>query len=234
MQHLKPLILSAPQKCDAKHLLAGIVTLRSGGVIALPTDTIYGIASLAQCKKAVNRIYVIKNRIETKPLAICVGTIPQVYRWCRVTISKALLELLLPGPVTLVFARKAALNPDLNPGNPLVGVRIPDYPLIQDLCRQLDEPLALTSANISSGISTVRTQEFQELWPYLDVIYDGGTLGHSESHRLGSTVVNLSQTGFFTIIRPGSAYAVTRELLLGHGLVEDIPDSNLISNVSLK
>lgn len=71
------------------------------------------------------------------------------------TISNTLLESLLPGPVTLVFTRKDELNVALNPGNKLVGIRIPDYPLIRQLCTELEEPIALTSANISNGISPV-------------------------------------------------------------------------------
>ena len=63
-----------------RQLAAGIEALRSGGVIALPTDTIYGIAALAQSKKAVQQIYMIKRRIESKPLAICVGSVQQVHR----------------------------------------------------------------------------------------------------------------------------------------------------------
>lgn len=77
-------------------------------------------------------------------------------RWCKVTIDRSLLESLLPGPVTLVFTRRDTLNTTLNPGRELVGVRIPDYPLIQDLCNSLDEPIALTSANVSNHKSSVQ------------------------------------------------------------------------------
>lgn len=61
-------------------LSPGIEALRSGGIIALPTDTIYGVASLAQNQKAVNKIYNIKRRVESKPLAICVGNVQHVYQ----------------------------------------------------------------------------------------------------------------------------------------------------------
>ena len=73
-------------------------------------------------------------------------------------ISEKLLSELLPGPVTVVLERTAELNPDLNRGTSLVGVRIPDYDFIRDLTRACDEPLALTSANISNGPSAVNIQ----------------------------------------------------------------------------
>lgn len=65
---------------DPKEVAQGIVELRAGRVLALPTDTIYGIAALAQSELAVRKIYRIKHRLETKPLAICVGNTEQVYR----------------------------------------------------------------------------------------------------------------------------------------------------------
>lgn len=73
-------------------------------------------------------------------------------------ISEELLSELLPGPVTIVLERTSQLNPDLNRGTSLVGIRIPDYDFIRDLTRSCDEPLALTSANISNSLSAVKIQ----------------------------------------------------------------------------
>ncbi|KAF6017875.1 YRDC [Bugula neritina] len=208
------------KESESSDLAAGITALCSGGVIAVPTDTIYGLAASAQNEAAVQKIYDIKRRIESKPLAICVGNIDQVYKWCEVTIDHTLLKALLPGPVTLVFKRKEALNPMLNPNTSLVGIRIPNYPFLQRLCNELDQPLALTSANISSCLSPVCIQEFEELWPHLSVVYDGGTLGENVTQRLGSTVVDLSTPGQFVILRNGSAYSPTKEILLQHNLTD--------------
>lgn len=110
--------------------------LKQGHVIALPTDTIYGIAALVQNKAAVEKIYNIKGtsckafkplnskskyekskgRQCEKPIAICVSSIEDVYRWGEVTVSESLLEKLLPGPVTVCFKRKPELNKEFNPG----------------------------------------------------------------------------------------------------------------------
>jgi hypothetical protein len=70
-------------------------------------------------------------------------------------VSEALLLELLPGPVTVVFDRKLNLNPELNPGTSLVGVRVPNCRFIRDICRYLQQPLALTSANISNQPSSL-------------------------------------------------------------------------------
>lgn len=77
------------------------------------------------------------------------------YRWAKRTVSQELLQELLPGPVTVVFERTEQLNPQLNPGNSLVGIRIPDYPFMRQLVAQCSHPLALTSANISNTRSSL-------------------------------------------------------------------------------
>ena len=79
-------------------------------------------------------------------------------RWCHVSVSDELLSELLPGPVTLIFKRKPSLNKCLNPDTNLVGVRIPNFNIIRQLCREIDKPLALTSANVSNSGSTLAVE----------------------------------------------------------------------------
>ncbi|CAJ1062704.1 yrdC domain-containing protein%2C mitochondrial [Xyrichtys novacula] len=194
--------------------------LKEGHVVAVPTDTIYGLACLAQNSEAIRKTYDIKGRNGHKPLAICVGEIEDIYKYCKVTVETALLGDLLPGPVTLVFERSEVLNPDLNPFTSLVGVRIPNHSFMRRLCQMCGEPLALTSANISSHTSTLAVHEFQDLWPKLAVVVDGGPIG--DQSRLGSTVVDLSVLGKYRIIRPGCALSSTVEVLEHkYGLSED-------------
>ncbi|XP_078423051.1 threonylcarbamoyl-AMP synthase [Cetorhinus maximus] len=194
--------------------------LQCGRVVAVPTDTIYGITCLAQNSEAIRRIYEIKGRNEDKPLAICVGNVEDIYKYCNVTVSDQVLRDLLPGPVTLVFQRSDELNKDLNPFTDLVGVRIPKHPFIQKLAQMCGEPLALTSANLSSQSSTLTSEEFRDLWPLLGLVVDGGPIGNMNPEcRLGSTVVNLGTPGKYSIIRPGCAFDATVEILQDkHGL----------------
>lgn len=191
-----------------------VKSLKNGNVIAIPTDTIYGVAALAQSTEAVSKLYEIKRRHEEKPVAICVGNLEDVYKWGKVTVSKEILQDLLPGPVTLVFERTDQLNPGLNPTTRLVGIRIPDHDFVRQLSLACEEPLALTSANMSTvGQSSLKIEEFKEIWPKLDLILNGGVLGLTEQCRKGSTVVNLSVSGKFSIIREGSAYDQTVNIL---------------------
>ncbi|XP_021482655.1 threonylcarbamoyl-AMP synthase [Meriones unguiculatus] len=196
-------------------LRAAVAELRAGAVVAVPTDTLYGLACSASCSAALGRVYRLKGRSEVKPLAVCLGRVADVYRYCQVRVPKELLEDLLPGPVTLVMERAEKLNKDLNPFTPLVGIRIPDHAFMQNLAQMFGGPLALTSANLSSQASSLTVEEFQDLWPHLSLIIDGGPIGDSKSPecRLGSTVVDLSVPGKFCVIRPGCALENTTAIL---------------------
>ena len=138
--------------------------LKSDGVIALPTDTLYGLACMSQSSGAVEKLYDIKARDQNKPVAICVASLSDIGKWGRVTVSEQLLGQLLPGPVTLVFERTSLLNRDLNPDTNLIGIRIPDSWFIRQLAASCHQPLALTSANVSGAQSTLAPSEFRDLW----------------------------------------------------------------------
>ncbi|XP_043848797.1 yrdC domain-containing protein, mitochondrial isoform X2 [Dromiciops gliroides] len=196
-------------------LSAAVTALRAGGLVAVPTDTLYGVACSACCSAALGAVYSLKGRCQTKPLAVCLGRVADIYRYCRVRVPRELLEDLLPGPVTLVMERSGELNKDLNPFTPLVGIRIPDHAFMRELAQTFSGPLALTSANISSQPSSLNVKEFQDLWPQLSLVIDGGPIGDAKSPecRLGSTVVDLSVPGKYRIIRPGCALTQTSAIL---------------------
>ncbi|CAL1532794.1 unnamed protein product [Lymnaea stagnalis] len=224
--------ISRSEKTEKVEGLAGVLLksaacLLKGGVIAVPTDTIYGVACMAQSSEAIKRIYEIKNRNFQNPIAISVSTIDDIYKWCKVTVERMLLTELLPGAVTVVFQRSLDLNPLLNPHTSLVGVRIPNHSFMQALAKECDGPIALTSANISGAKSCLRIEEFEHLWPKIDLVVDGGTLSDSEESRLGSTVVDLSVPETFRIIRPGSALQATLQILEKYGLKEVKLEDNI-------
>lgn len=182
-------------------------SLNAGEVIAVPTDTIYGVAALSQSTDAVNKLYEIKKRDKGRAIAICVGTIEDVKRWGIVTVSDEILNDLLPGPVTLIFQRSPDLNPHLNPSARTIGIRIPEHKFIKKLAVKCKQPFALTSANVSSEPSTLEPSEFQHLFPQLDLVINGGRIVDNSQSRAGSTVVDFSGVeGQFTIIREGCAY----------------------------
>lgn len=192
--------------------------LKADGVIALPTDTIYGICCLAQRSPSVQRLYEIKRRQSNNPLAICVSKVEDIHRWAHVCVEDSLLNDLLPGPVTVIFNRKSQLNPLLNPQTERIAIRIPDHMFVRQLCSRLNEPLALTSANISNTGSCAAIGEFRSLWPQLDAVFDGGPLGVMDPHKLGSTIVDLSSPGNYKITRDGCALKQVKEVLDKHRL----------------
>lgn len=210
---------SSYERCMDDVIEQSVDSLLRGNVIAVPTDTIYGVAALAQSTKAVDKVYDIKQRHREKAIAICVGSIDDVKRWGKVTVTDDILNDLLPGPVTLIFKRANELNPELNPATDSIGIRIPLCPFVQQLAERCHQPLALTSANISAAQSPLKIKEFEDIWSHLDLIVDAGSLSNSEQSRSGSTVVDLSNAGEFLIVRNGCAYEhVISVLEKKHGL----------------
>lgn len=118
--------------------------LKNGQVIALPTDTLYGLAAMAQNQDAVDKLYIVKGRSATKPIAICVSEVADIFMWSKVTVPRAMLDDLLPGPVTVVFERSKILNENLNPNISSIGLRIPNNNFIQAVAKLCNSPIALT------------------------------------------------------------------------------------------
>ncbi|XP_030373156.1 yrdC domain-containing protein, mitochondrial [Scaptodrosophila lebanonensis] len=194
--------------------------LLTGKIIALPTDTVYGLACDANNENAIQRLYEVKGRDEHKPVAICVKDIAALRRYGEAShLRNELLTSLLPGPLTIVIERTAHLsNRFLNPSTSKIGIRIPDFTFIRDLCATWHEqPLALTSANQSGAPSSLRVSEFQELWPRLGAVFDAGEIGKTEERRLASTVVDLATPGQYKIVRAGVALKQTLQVLHDYG-----------------
>ncbi|XP_014361177.2 yrdC domain-containing protein, mitochondrial [Papilio machaon] len=195
--------------------------LEDGHVIAVPTDTIYGLACSANCPQAIKKLYAIKGRDSAKPVAICVTYIDDVRKWGNAEhLSDDLLHTLLPGPVTVVLEKTRHLNnPFLNPKTSKIGIRIPQYLFINKVTKIFDKPIALTSANFSNEPSTLSVKEFEHLYGHLGAVFDGGVLSEGlEKNRTGSTVVDLSNIGSYTIIRKGISYEKIVTILEDNGL----------------
>ena len=192
-----------------------------GKVIAVPTDTVYGVAVAAQNTQAVKQLYKIKGRDRKKPVAICVNSLKSISCWRKVDgLPPGLVDTLLPGPVTVVLERTSDLNPTLNSDTPKVGIRIPNSEFVLHLCKRLGIPLALTSANASNEPSSLAPEDFWSLWPHLAAVFHCGRIGDSTSSRAGSTVVDLSVPGKYHIVRPGSALVSTKGVLEHFEIVE--------------
>lgn len=194
--------------------------VQQGKVIAVPTDTIYGLAGLVTDPQAVQRLYEIKRRDGAKPLAICLSNVKEIGTWGVLDdIPPRMLESLLPGPYTICLRRTSVLPQTFNPGLDTVGIRVPNSKFIRSVA-QIVGPLALTSANISSEPSTLQPDEFRALWPDLDGVFHGqpNTKKQLDRRRVGSTVVDLSRPGYYTIVRYGIAANIIVGKLNRYGL----------------
>jgi L-threonylcarbamoyladenylate synthase len=149
--------------------------LTKGGLVAFPTDTVYGLGAPAFDAEAVERIYEAKGRGMGKAIPVLIGDLddlPKVASGVN-RIAQLLAEHFWPGPLTLVVPRNPNL-PDVISPTPTVGVRIPDYAPTRDLFK-LAGPMAVTSANLSDHPSATTAQEtLAQLDGRIQLVLDGG------------------------------------------------------------
>lgn len=167
------------------------VLLNSGGLLILPTETVYGLAGDASNPHAIERIYRIKGRSFDKPLAISIASFDQLDGLTSEITSDArsVMERFWPGPLTLIFKPSPAVGNDITRGSGGVGIRFPDHPLLLGIIREFGRPIVLTSANLSGRPSPVTLAEAEELFGQVDLVIDGAktSLGRE------STVLDLTQ-----------------------------------------
>ena len=150
--------------------------LKSGGIIAIPTDTVYGLAADPFNPDAVQRLYTVKGRPDGKPIPLVLSSVADVHR-----VSQNLPEFYFhltdrfwPGGLTIVIEAKD-LIPVLTAGGNTVGVRIPDNLLLLQILRTFGGPAAITSANLSGEPPATSPEEIgEELASRIDMIVDGG------------------------------------------------------------
>ncbi|PAV89538.1 hypothetical protein WR25_11038 [Diploscapter pachys] len=196
---------------------SAIAVLLRGGIVALPTDTLYGVSTLIDHS---HRLYALKERPQAKPLGLFLPSADSIPLIANMTISPELAHRLLPGPVTLVFNRSPLLPDNFNPDVASVGVRVPDSSIVVAICSRLGVPLAQTSANLSgSTLNPTAVEDFNDLLPHIDLVLDGGRI--PSASREGSTVVDLTKEGRYHIVRDGFARKATEDTLRDAGLVAD-------------
>jgi L-threonylcarbamoyladenylate synthase len=158
-------------------LQTAISFLQQGQLVAIPTETVYGLAANAFNPDAVAQIFAVKNRPSFNPLIIHTNSLTRLNDWGLQLPQKMLLlaEHFSPGPLTYVIP-KSHLIPDIvTAGTPAVAVRIPNHPLTLELLSKLDFPLAAPSANPSGYVSPTTAQHVnQQLGNTLPYILDGG------------------------------------------------------------
>ncbi|MCD8001711.1 MAG: threonylcarbamoyl-AMP synthase, partial [Oscillospiraceae bacterium] len=151
--------------------------LRGGGVVAVPTETVYGLACNALSDSAVRRVYEVKGRPAVKPLSLLVPDADTLGRYGTDVPSgaAALAEKFWPGPLTIVLRSRGLEAPVVRAGGETIGLRCPDHPLTCALLRACAFPLAAPSANPSGAPSPRTVSEVAAYFDgHIDAILDGG------------------------------------------------------------
>lgn len=177
--------------------------LESGGLVAVPTETVYGLAARADSAGAVARIYAAKGRPDFNPLIVHVAGLEQAERYGVFSPeARALAEAHWPGPLTLVVPRRAdpGLADAVTAGLPTIALRAPAHPVMRALLAAVDCPLAAPSANRSGFISpTSAAHVLASLDGRIDMVLDGGVT----TAGVESTIVAVRADGSIEELRPG-------------------------------
>lgn len=180
--------------------LVGI--MRGGGLIAVPTETVYGLAGNGLDEKAVAEIYEVKGRPEVKPLSLMVHDAASMERYCENVPPQAytLAKKFWPGPLTIVMKAKPCVPEIVRAGGETVGLRCPDHPLTLELLEKSGVPFAAPSANPSGEPSPKNADSVLKYFDgKIDAVLDGGECGIG----CESTLIDLSRTPY-RILRQGA------------------------------
>jgi L-threonylcarbamoyladenylate synthase len=193
--------------------------LRRGGLVAFPTETVYGLGADATNAAAVAKIFAAKGRPPTNPLIVHVADAAAARRYATEWPPAAahLAERFWPGPLTLVLPKSPDIVPAVTAGLNTVGLRVPDHPVALQLLREFGGAVAAPSANRSNRVSPTTAEHVrEELGNEVDLVLDGGPC------RVGieSTVLDLT-TDRPTLLRPGGVSREQIEEVIGGVDVRD-------------
>lgn len=179
-----------------------VVIMRGGGLVAVPTETVYGLAGNGLDEKAVAEIYEVKGRPEVKPLSLMVHDAASMERYCENVPPQAytLAKKFWPGPLTIVMKAKPCVPEIVRAGGETVGLRCPDHPLTLELLEKSGVPFAAPSANPSGEPSPKNADSVLKYFDgKIDAVLDGGECGIG----CESTLIDLSRTPY-RILRQGA------------------------------
>ncbi len=204
------------KKVDKQGLVVAeaAAVLREGGLVAFPTETVYGLGANALNAEASAKIYGAKGRPSDNPLIVHIAEKNRVYELAENVpeVAEKLMEAFWPGPLTIIFSKAACIPDTITGGLGTVGIRFPDHPAALALIQEAGVPIAAPSANTSGKPSPTRAEHvWTDMQGRIDWILDGGEVGIG----VESTIIDV--TGQVPmILRPGF---ITREMIaqvIGH------------------
>jgi L-threonylcarbamoyladenylate synthase len=198
---------------DAAAIAKGATLLRGGGLVAFPTETVYGLAANAFDSKAVAGIFAAKGRPGVNPLIVHVAELEEARRMAGSwpPLAQCLAERFWPGPLTLIVPTSPDISDLVTAGGPTVALRVPAHPVALALLRESGLPLAAPSANRSSRLSPTRAEHvLADLDGRIDMVLDGGPAAGG----IESTVLDVSVAPP-QLLRPGPVSPGDIEAVIG-------------------
>jgi L-threonylcarbamoyladenylate synthase len=203
---------------DATGIARAAEILRGGGLVAVPTETVYGLAARADSADAVASIYRAKGRPDFNPLIVHVANLAAAEELALLDErARDLAARFWPGPLTLVLPLRegAPISPAVTAGLPTIALRMPAHPAMRTLLEQTGLPLAAPSANRSGAVSpTIAKHVLSSLGGRIDAVLDGGPC----ETGLESTIVALREGGSWQTLRPGPIPQADIAAILGEPL----------------
>jgi L-threonylcarbamoyladenylate synthase len=191
-----------------------VAFLRRGGIIAFPTDTAYGLGVDPYSEAAVDRLFTVKGRSESKPILLLVDSLAMAESVSRPPRSfRDVVEKFWPGPLTLIVPARSELPMKVTAGTHTIGLRWPVAPFANNLVHRFGRPITATSANRSGEPGTVTADEVRvQLGDSIDALIDGGAL----PARGGSTLLDLT-TDPPVVLREGPVrFETLQQFFNGH------------------
>ena len=197
-----------PEKIDVEKIKKCADILLSGGLVAIPTETVYGLGALATDADAAKKIYSAKGRPSDNPLIIHISDPADAERYAYTCpLYYKLAKAFMPGPLTVILPKKSTVPSEVTGGLDTVALRCPAHPIASALIAEAGIAIAAPSANLSGSPSPTESQHvIDDMNGRIDAIIDGG----SAEIGLESTIVKIDGNSL-TLLRPG---AITRDALL--------------------
>ena len=174
--------------------------IKNGGLVVIPTDTLYALSGSALEKGVIKKVYWVKGRNYNKPLSIMFHSLLQAKKYVKLNkLTLKLVKEFLPGPLTIVVQMKYKFPKELTFGSPKVGIRIPNNELALEIIKECKIPLIATSANVSGNKDPISADDAtKQIGDKVDLILDSGKCIYSRP----STVVEVLNDGI-KILRKG-------------------------------
>jgi len=210
-------------KINTTQIQEAVALLQAGELVALPTETVYGLGAHARHPGAIRKIFLAKERPFTHPLIVHLASAGQLSAWAREIPASALklAQAFWPGPLTLILKKQPEVSELLTGGQDTIGLRIPAHPIAQALLQAFGEGIAAPSANRYTHLSPTTSEAVrEELGTKVSCILEGGIC----EIGIESTIMDLSGEQP-VILRPGMISAAQLEQVLGQPL--GTPHKNL-------